>query len=66
MPGRGKGAGRKRKASEALQDRGDGERVHILEEQAPQQGKVIDFEEIISKSLMLPLSNENLKHRGVS
>lgn len=31
MPGRGKGAGRKRKASEALQDRGDGERVHILE-----------------------------------
>jgi hypothetical protein len=33
--------------------------VNILEEQAPQQGKVIDFEEIISKSLMLPLSNEN-------
>jgi hypothetical protein len=32
------------------------ERINILEEQAPQQGKVIDFEEIISKSIMLPVS----------
>ena len=64
MPGRGKSSGRKRKAS-ATQTSGQKaprndseeiERLSVLESEdgRNQQGNVIDFEQIISKSLALP------------
>ena len=62
MPGRGQGAKRKRNASKTSQTiskapRIEEERLNLLENEEGQEknnGKVVDFEKIISESLLLP------------